>query len=428
MLDDDGNYVGFDVVIGNPPYGVKFSNEDKEFYRQTYSDIHVRTPESFVYFVHRFTKISNNSASCCLIIPSSFLNQVEFEKTRKILLEKYSLFVILNLGDEVFEDVATPTCIIGFDKVKTDTETLYADLAGVERNLLSKEMDSVDFSIPSKTLMENQSFSLLHKPHKTLLDKCYFGMPTLKDVAEEVATGISSGLDKAYVFLPDEIKNKKLESQLLKKLVIGGEIHRYFINPLSQKKIIYINDEVEVESYPHINNELLKYKGELIKRREAANGKMKWYSLNWPRRKKLFEEPKILIRQTANRIMAAYDDDKWYCLKSGIIIQLPKESKYSYSFLVGLLNSEMLNFLYHDLVNEDNRIFPEVKPVQLFKLPIKLAETKMQKEISVYVDKILAAKKTDPAADTSKWENEIDELVFELYGLTEEEKKIVKGT
>ena len=293
VLNDDGDFVGFDVVIGNPPYGVKFENNEKEYFKNSFQEVHVRTPESFNYFVKQFTIIASKKALCCLIIPSSFLNQAEFEKTRRIILANYSPFLILNLGDGVFEDVATPTCIIGFDIQNKYKAIIYEDLSAVDRKLLTSEIQETNNSIEVEKLNNNQSFSFIYRPYTSILDKCYNGIPTLKDVAEEVATGVSSGLDKSYVFLPNEIEDKKLENNLLKNLVVGGEIHRFYINPVSGKKLIYITDENEIDDYPNIKTEILKYKEQLIKRREAANGKIKWYSLNWPRRKKLFEEPKI---------------------------------------------------------------------------------------------------------------------------------------
>lgn len=426
VLNDDGDFVGFDVVIGNPPYGVKFENNEKEYFKNSFQEVHVRTPESYNYFVKQFTIIASKKALCCLIIPSSFLNQAEFEKTRRIILANYSPFLILNLGDGVFEDVATPTCIIGFDIQNKYKAVIYEDLSAVDRKLLTSEIQETTNSIEVEKLNNNQSFSFIYRPYTSILEKCYNGIPTLKDVAEEVATGVSSGLDKSYVFLPNEIEDKKLENNLLKNLVVGGEIHRFYINPVSGKKLIYITDETEIDDYPNIKTEILKYKEQLIKRREAANGKIKWYSLNWPRRKKLFEEPKILVRQTANRIMAAYDDEKWYCLKSGIIIQLPGETELSYKYLLGLLNSSLMDFLYNDLVNEDNRIFPEVKPIQLFKLPIKIASSETQNIISQLVDKITDSKKQGQV--TTEIENVLDKHIYNVYDLTEEEIKIIETT
>ena len=144
-----------------------------------------------------------------------------------------------------------------------------------------------------------------------------------------------------------------------------------------------------------------------------------------PRRQKLFENPKILIRQTANRIIAAYDADKWYCLKSGLIVQLPDNSDLHYYYLLSLLNSKLFDFLYHDLVNEDNRIFPEVKPIKLFKLPIYEASKDEQKKIIAIVQEIIDSKRND--IDTSVFESEIDQLVYQLYELTADEIKIIEG-
>jgi len=123
--------------------------------------------------------------------------------------------------------------------------------------------------------------------------------------------------------------------------------------------------------------------------------------------------------------MAAYDEDKWYCLKSGLIVQLPENSDLHYYYLLALLNSKLLDFLYHDLVNEDNRIFPEVKPIQLFKLPIYKATKEEQLDIVSKVQSIIELKAIN--ANTTSLESEIDQLVYQLYGLTDEEIKIVEG-
>ena len=427
VLNNDGDFIGFDVVIANPPYGVSFSISEKELFKNYYSKIHVRTPESFNYFTYRSQQIAAKKSLCSLIIPSSFLNQVEFQKTRELILKNHTLVLDINLGDGVFEDVTTPTSIISFSKHINNNSILYADLSKIDRGNLAAELNIINTFISQSNLISNQSYSFIFKDYQELIQKCYTGNLTLRDIAEEVATGISSGLDKAYIFSFNTIKEKELEQTLLQKLVIGGEINSFYLNPKSGKQIIYITDENDIKDFPNINKELLLYRDQLLRRREAANGKMKWYSLNWPRRKKLFIEPKILIRQTANKIIAAYDEEQWYCLKSAIIVQLPSESPLGYLYLLSLLNSKLMNFLYSDLVNEDARIFPEVKPIQLFKLPIPIPKKQKQIELEKIVNQILTAKKSDPKADTTALEKAIDQLVYQLYGLTEEEIKIVEG-
>lgn len=423
VLDDNGDFVGFDVVIGNPPYGVGFSAIEKKYFKDIFSSIHVRTPESFNYFWGLTSLISKQKGLCNFIIPSSFLSQIEFEKTRKQILVKHELYIILNLGDEVFDDVATPTCIVGYAKQKLNNKSIYSDLRSVDRSILSSSLSSVTNFVDTSSFLRNDAYTFVYKNYKTILDKCY-KHKSLKDIAEDVATGVSSGLDKAYVYKESEIDELAIEKDLLKKLVIGGEINRYSLNAISEKFLIYITNEHKINEYPNIEKQLIPYRSQLIKRREAANGKIEWYSLNWPRRKKLFDNNKILIRQTSNKIIAAYDDEKWYCLKSGLIVQLPDDSDLHYFYLLALLNSKLFDFLYHDLVNEDNRIFPEVKPIQLFKLPIKEANETEQKPIVSFVEQINSAK--SKGLHTDNLENQIDQLIYQLYDLTEEEIKIIE--
>jgi hypothetical protein len=85
-----------------------------------------------------------------------------------------------------------------------------------------------------------------------------------------------------------------------------------------------------------------------------------------------------------------------------------------------------MDFLYNDLVNEDNRIFPEVKPIQLFKLPIKIASKEFQKSISLTVDKITSAQKEGNGI--LELEKALDKLIYQLYELTDEEIKIIEAS
>lgn len=378
---------GFDVVIGNPPYGASFNEAEKSYLKKKYENVHVRTPESYNYFISKIQVICNPKSNFGVIIPSSFLNQIEFEKSRKLLLDNSIVTKIINLGDNVFDNVATPTCIIISDISKNTKISIYADFVKEDRIKLPNIISNEDFYQDATSIKQNSESIFIIKNNQNIIEKCY-KFSKLKEIAEEVATGVSSGLDKAYVFTKNEVEEKKFEAGLLKNMVIGGEINRYLLEHFSQKLLIYVTSDDIINLYPNIEQELLKYKETLLKRREAANGKINWYALNWARRKKLFEEPKILIRQTANKIMAAYDEDGWYCLKSGLIVQLPSKSELSYKYVLAILNSNLMDFLYQDLVNEGDRVFPEVKPVQLFKLPIAPANKEQQTEINKLVEVI----------------------------------------
>ncbi|MGH9430294.1 MAG: Eco57I restriction-modification methylase domain-containing protein [Terriglobia bacterium] len=434
---------GFDVVVGNPPWGAGFNQLEKNYLRDNYAPVHVRTPESFNYFVYRMWQYTKERGVVGTIIPSSFLNQYEFWKTRKLLVNSARVCRVCNLGDGVFQRVTAPTCILIFSGKERRERAVYLDLRLTERDELPTALpQECGGQEASEIGRDSESFILQLRAGVEVIKKCS-RWPKLEEVAEDVATGISSGLDTAYVYGREAAKKLKLENELLRKLVIGGEIHRYLMSPTSGKQIIYVTPETKIESFPHSRAALLPYKDQLKKRREAANGKIPWYSLNWPRRKKLFDKPKVLIRQTSERILAAYDADQWYCLKSAIIVQLKDETRGSYKYFLALLNSRLIDFLYDDLVGEQARVFPEVKPVQLLKLPVHTinfsdaADKARHDEIVQKVDAMLEAKgqlakaKTD--RDKTYYENkcgaldrQIDSLVYDRYGLTEEEVQIVE--
>lgn len=421
VLNESGEYIGFDIVIGNPPYGVGFEQSEKEFLKERFATVHVRTIESFNYFIQIAKTITNADGHFSLIVPSSFLNQTEFEKCRAWLLDTAAPFSNINLGDGVFDDVATPTCIIGFGNNQLDRNFTYADLSCVSRDKLPFSLTNNSQKIDREAIDGNQSSSFIHKPHQSILNKCYKDRPTLKDVTLKVATGISPGLGDAFVLSSDEAKSKNLEQQVVKKLIIGGEINRYYLSPKSGKVIIYFSSKLDVNKFPRIIKHLSAFRQRLEARVETQSGAIPYYVMLRPRIESLFTAPKILIRQTANRIMAAYDDDQWYCLKSGLIVQLKEESEFSYLYLLALLNSKLMGFIYRDLVNEDVRIFPEVKPIQLFKLPIEIGTAARRSKIEALASKLMAKKKSDPLYDVQKYEDKIDALIYEHYGLTQDE-------
>ena len=324
----------------------------------------------------------------------------------------------------MFDDVATPTCIVGYTKQKLNKQSIYSDLTSIERSSLASSLDSVNNFVDTSSFLRNDSFSFVYKNYKSILDKCY-KHKTLKDIAEDVATGVSPGLGDAFVIDEQKVNDLGLEHELIKNLIVGGDINRFCLTPSQDKRLIYCTLKTNINDFPNIENHLKKFKEKLEKRVETQSGAIPWFVMLRPRRQKLFDNPKILIRQTANRIIAAFDNDGWYCLKSGLIVQLPDNSELHYYYLLALLNSKLFDFLYHDLVNEDNRIFPEVKPIQLFKLPIKQADSIGQKQIINLVEQVNSAKSNGLVSDNI--ECQIDQLVYQIYDLTPEEIEIIEN-
>ncbi len=141
---------------------------------------------------------------------------------------------------------------------------------------------------------------------------------------------------------------------------------------------------------------------------------------------KFFTGERLLIRETGSKLTIVYEKEKIYSNRS-LYSTLITDKKYDTKYVLACLNSQIMQFYYQQMFKTETELFPKIRIAQAKQLPIATATASQQRPIISLVDKILAAKKADAEADTSAWEAEIDQLVYKLYGLTEEEIKIVEG-
>ena len=145
-----------------------------------------------------------------------------------------------------------------------------------------------------------------------------------------------------------------------------------------------------------------------------------------PHTKEFFEVPEKLITQRVNssmQLLVAYDNEQNYFLDTTNVSNYHTRNKdYSLKWICGILNSRVINYWYPRKYR-----MPTIGGYELSSIPIPTATKEQQKEIITLVDKILVAKKADSSADTTEWEKQIDQEVYELYGLTEDEIAIVEG-
>ena len=133
---------------------------------------------------------------------------------------------------------------------------------------------------------------------------------------------------------------------------------------------------------------------------------------------------KIVIRQTGDSLIATLETDQFVCMNNMHVIH-SKSNEFNLKYILGLINSNLLNFYYHSLNPEKGEALAEVKKENVEKLVIKKASEKNKKGIIDLVDKVLTTKKSNPSADTTALEAEIDSRVAHLYNLTEEEYSLV---
>ncbi|UCH92542.1 MAG: N-6 DNA methylase [Candidatus Aminicenantes bacterium] len=386
VLNDDGDFVGFDVVIGNPPYGVDFSDKLKSILNQTYPGIQQKMFDSFLFFISLSEKILIPSGTTSYIVPNNLIYQVTFEAGRKFLLTNFIFSKVVNLGDKVFEDADVPTCILN----------TFAFVFGLKED----------------------HFNLIKKIDKQAIK--------LSELIESASYGIGSGGDRVFRLDEAESIEKGLEKDILFDVYSGGNISKWHIKK-KKEKIIYTTRDLNINDYPNILKHLLPHKEKLSQKRETKKGTLPWWCLHWPRNKKLFNGEKIVLRQTSDTIIAALDLDSFFVMDSVMVIKLNNDNGLNLKYVLALLNSKLFAFLYENIAKEKGRAFAQVKPQNIKQLPVKIINGISQKPIISLVDKILAAKKAAPDADISALEEKIDRLVYELYDLTEEEIKIVEG-
>ncbi len=430
VLNDDGEFVGFDVVIGNPPYGAELTDSVKEFLKEKYLLYHTRWTDTFNYFIGHSIEILKESSHLCLIIPNNFLFQNEYQKSRTKVIEDNEIIKVINLGDGVFGDAEVPTCIFLIRKFPKQNYSIgYADLRKIIKN--ENVFTNANFIYSTKSeIIESPSTSFsIDKIGTAISKRNKDSIITIDAIADEVANGIQPTGDKIFRINANMAIELNIEPALLRKVLTGSDFNKYVINDFGYK-IIYTTKEIDITKFPNCLGYLQQFKVQLSKKRETIKGILPWWCLHWPRYKGLFEEEKIIFRQTSDTIICSYDNDNFYAMNTVLIYKTKKEYKteYPYKFLLAILNSTLINYIYKQITQEENRVFAEVKPINVRKLPIIKCSNDKQKNLIKLVDQILNAKKQNPAVDTTNLESQIDQLVYQLYNLTPEEIKIVEGS
>ncbi len=416
---------GFDVVIGNPPYGADLTVQEKDIYKTKYNDVHIRTPDTFNYFISKSLRIleTEGRGLLCFIVPNNLLFQNEYTKTRKLLLEEHHIMKVLNLGDEVFESAVVPSCVFLVMKHPlSEYDYEYADLRN-QKQKLSDEEFSLSFIALNKidTLQTPSHVFGVDKAASDFIKRIEKLSVRIDDIADEVASGISTGGDKVFRVPASFAKQNNFEDKLLHKVLKGREINKYVLED-TQHLLIYTHKRVEIEKYPNIYNYLKPSKEQLSGKRETRQGKLPWWCLHWHRYPELFEGDKILIRQTSDELIATFDSSSYYVLNSLLVLKLKADSTYRLKFVLAILNSTLCNYIYKQITQEEGRTFAEVKPQNIRKLYIpKSISKKEQCGIETFVDYILFLKSDASGADSfdalmlSYFEQIINALVYELY-------------
>ncbi len=397
VLDDDGKFLGFDMVIGNPPYIsiVNIGWSYKKFYESTFKTATGRF-DLYSLFIEKVMRLKLATGAFTFIVPGKFLNNKQFVAARNLICNNHGVTVV-KIDEKVFDEAQVDSVIVENYLPSEKGKAKYKAF-----KISSQKLEPISETTVEAILEDQETIFRLdiNPTFDKLIDKIERDTFRVKDIGD-VKDGIISGLLKDILFLKDKKNNA------CKRLYFGKHLSRYSL----------IQSAIWVDYRPDF---MLK---EELKRKKGGAPGLRM------RNKKVFERDKIIYRKVGKELIATYSDKGIYyeqTLHGTHIIDKRFKTKY----VLALFNSKLFKFYYQNTNSQGGDIFPQVRISSVENLPIKLADKKIQNDIEKLVDKILDKKqsaKGGPTADTSDLEKQIDEMVYELYGLTEEEIKIVEG-
>jgi len=410
---------GFDAIVGNPPYGAMLSEAAKNYIKNRYVCQNYQL-DSYLLFLERSVKdLLRRGGYFGMIIPNPWLTNLLQRDTRRFITENTRVTEIVHFMFPVFHGVTVDTQIVLLQKENPDgwraKITIALELDAFQDLNYGLDLYCLEHEqIRWRRLNGDVINIFLTKKDVELADKI-----KKKGVPIETLFRINVGIkpyQKGKGTPPQtikEVRERPFDSysklnKLYRPYLRGTDINRYQIEP--------------------IENRFIKYGPWLAEPRPAAN----------------FDSPvKIFMRQTGDSLIATLDKNQYLCLNNMHVL-VPKEGTPVCRYVLAILNSKLMNWYYHTLNPEIGEALAEVKRANVAALPIIIPDIsnsivqKMHDRIVRLVDHMLNSKKAFGAARSDKdkdyyeskcavLDRQLDQLVYELYGLSEDEIKIVEG-
>ena len=435
---------GFDVVIGNPPY-IQLQKEGGRLgrlYAPCNFNSFIRTGDIYCLFYEKANQLLKNGGHVCFITSNKWMRAAYGKKLRDYFILYTQPIQLLDMGPDVF-DATVDTNILLLQNtapdahaifkattIKSDFDTSTGDVARYLKD------NGVAMELPSK----DQPWAILSPSEFALKRKIERVGKPLKDWDINIYRGIITGCNEAFII--DETKREELvtedpkSAEIIKPLLRGRNIECYYVQQTGAYMLATGYDLDIPNKYPAIYNHLetigkqiesgkIKVRGKGIFNRDDQGEN--WWNLRACAYYSEFEKEKIVWQEMVTKGTFLIDKNKFYSLDTTRIL-----TGENLTYLVGILNSEFFLFAFKNyyagghLGSKGVRFKSEfMKPFPI--PPITKTNQHLATQLEEQVDKILAAKRTDPIADVSELENEVDQLVYLLYDLTPEEIAIVEG-
>ena len=431
---------GFDIVIGNPPY---VEAKKLKYIASTLKEIfsiYSGTADLSIYFNELGLSLLAEKGIISYITTNKFFNTGYGEKVRKQLSSQH-INIILNFEQvEVFEDVLVSSVIFNVSKKNKMKKNLFVYEKFYKLNFQEFKRQFVErqsmFGSYPQDYLDEKEWSFSDKKQLMLKEKIENGHLSLKNIeGVKIYRGVTTGYNPAFI-ISNEQRNKLIaedhnNSKIIKNMLQGRNIRKWYYNE-SEENLIFTRRGTDIEKFPFIKKHLygfydnLKPKTPEDSTKGRKPGNYKWFEIldNTAYYREFEKSEKIIWGLTADKWAYTLDTEQHYLPSNAYILT---SETIPIRFILGLLNSKLLRYYFGFIGVMTAGGAYTLKASTIEALPIAIGTKQQQKEIALKVENILNAKATNKQTDVSSSEHEIDCLVYNLYGLSENEIKIVEG-
>jgi adenine-specific DNA-methyltransferase len=417
---------GFDLMIANPPYVRQEKiTHLKAGLKQVYPDVYHGVADIYVYFYAQGLRQLRPGGTLVYISSNKFMRAGYGETLRRLLGQEVALQTVIDFGDlPIFEATTYPAVLVMRKRAPASDHAVQAltvdDLATVQH--LAGAVRDHAWRQPQASLRPD-GWALVRPEVLALVDKLRRSGTPLEDyVGGRFYYGIKTGYNRAFVV--DQATRDRLvaedprSAEIIKPWLRGRDVKRWRVE-WNRHYLLWMYQGIAIEEYPAVLEYLSGYQKKLAKRWEPSRGQCEWYELRPCDYYAQFERPKIIVPAITQAASYAFDTAGFYSNDKTTII--PTEDLY----LLGLLNSRALDFVMHSISAERRGGYFEYKPMYVAQLPIAHPTLAEHSAIEGLVRKLLDAGGQGPQVEA--WERELNALVYQVYGLTEEEIALVEG-
>ncbi|HEH4726458.1 TPA: Eco57I restriction-modification methylase domain-containing protein [Campylobacter coli] len=449
ILDDDGNFKGFDLIIGNPPYIRQEELKELKPHLAKNYKVYKGTSDIYTYFYELgFNVLKDRGGVLSYITSNKYTRAGYGEALREFLLKnvKFLEYTDLN-GIKVFDSATVDTSILCFEKSKSkDNKFKYLALSNEILKTCAYDIGLYkDFAEFSQNSLSKESFTFSDENTSALKAKIErIGIPLKEWQGLNIYRGILTGYNEAFIITTEKrneiLANCKDEAEkertakLIRKMLRGRDIKRYSYEWAGLWVINTHNgyknqngekvEAINIKHYPSLKKHFDEFYPQLEKRADKG---LTPYNLRNCAYIEEFEKEKIVYPCImAKEPCFSYETSFAFAMAPANIITSNSDIL---KYILAFLNSDFIYLMLRKFYMGGG-IEGELKTNNLEKLPIPKINSKNQKladELINLVDEILKAKEQDKNANTQELENKINSLVYKLYNLTEEEIKIIEG-